>query len=804
MTVAPVTTETVYDLIGAALGPFATVWDYETAADVGVWLDNGPLSTGRALLTSGAQYTLVDGVGVTLDPSLLTGGAWPAGAVLTLARTTAVDQPSGFGEAARFSPSDNEAAIDHLAREIQDLRTLADRSIKLYPGDSDYSLPLAASRANLFLGFDGTGAPVLLPGAGGGGILPSALGLFALSLSPGDQHAANQAVFNAVKALGGGIAYALTGTSAFATPLSHDGSTAFALQGAGWGSVLRYTGGGNVALSFGNAAANQTADIRIGHFLLQGGGVALVRMQQALVDRVRIFGAPGDAISNDRGYATVVRDAYLANGLGHGYHALPPTGALGNDNLMLVRGHYLANAAGKGAWIEGAASGGHGDGGDYEGNLVGFQLDAGSGSTQTEVFTFDRNYIENAIGPSALFGTDAGSRFIRGLSVSSNIFNPGTVDAHTNRLELGARVVGARVALNKFNFVNFVWSGDRLVAENNLYSNGVGPWNPAADPTTYQEPPHYIAGAVGPFFGYGLAPTAWVNRHRWSVGYSGNASALSQNIAMTVSGTHGLMDDPGQDACAVILEAGWIRLVSFTVAAGQTAGLEMLRVAGADMYLGGGSGSESLHIYRSLLPQVNRWAMKGNSAGLGVSLNTDGADANVSGSLIAKGVSLLNFQNGDLTAPTTHLVVGGPVLAVNYVGVQGAISGFGVSLYAAGGDANIGVFVTTKGTGHFTVQNNAAGAPATLLDVTGPTTAANYLTVTASIAGAPAIGTSAGDLALSSFTGLIQFASAASFTANGAVATALTGVGPAGAHTTAQEWLTFKNAAGTTRYVPAF
>lgn len=40
--------------------------------------------------------------------------------------------------------------------------------------------------------------------------------------------------------------------------------------------------------------------------------------------------------------------------------------------------------------------------------------------------------------------------------------------------------------------------------------------------------------------------------------------------------------------------------------------------------------------------------------------------------------------------------------------------------------------------------------------------------------------------------------------ANGAVATALTAVGPAGAATTVQEWLSVKNAAGTVRFIPMF
>jgi hypothetical protein len=50
----------------------------------------------------------------------------------------------------------------------------------------------------------------------------------------------------------------------------------------------------------------------------------------------------------------------------------------------------------------------------------------------------------------------------------------------------------------------------------------------------------------------------------------------------------------------------------------------------------------------------------------------------------------------------------------------------------------------------------------------------------------------------------VQFGNAASFTANGSVATTLTSLGPTGSHTTVQEWLTVKDAAGTTRYIPAY
>ena len=55
MTVAPTTTETVYELIGENLGPFNTVFPYATASDIKVYLDNG---VGPVLLDSAADYAL--------------------------------------------------------------------------------------------------------------------------------------------------------------------------------------------------------------------------------------------------------------------------------------------------------------------------------------------------------------------------------------------------------------------------------------------------------------------------------------------------------------------------------------------------------------------------------------------------------------------------------------------------------------------------------------------------------------------------------------------------------------------------
>jgi hypothetical protein len=69
---------------------------------------------------------------------------------------------------------------------------------------------------------------------------------------------------------------------------------------------------------------------------------------------------------------------------------------------------------------------------------------------------------------------------------------------------------------------------------------------------------------------------------------------------------------------------------------------------------------------------------------------------------------------------------------------------------------------------------------------------------------APAFTNGAGAIQIGSSTGILKFASSGMFTANGAVATAMSSLGPAGSHTTIQEWFTIQDVAGTVRYIPAF
>jgi hypothetical protein len=143
----------------------------------------------------------------------------------------------------------------------------------------------------------------------------------------------------------------------------------------------------------------------------------------------------------------------------------------------------------------------------------------------------------------------------------------------------------------------------------------------------------------------------------------------------------------------------------------------------------------------------------------------------------------------------------------------------------AGTIDNVALGATTPATGKFTtlgastqlntpkVSSNATSAldlqtsGGTQFEIAHTASAVNFLQATGSAAGAgiatlAAAGTDSNiDITLTpKGSGAVRLGTVA----NGAVATALSSVGPTGAHATVQEWFAVKNASGTIRYIPAF
>lgn len=131
-------TKTIYNLTDANLGPFSTVFWYETDVNLQVLLELAA-DAGFTVLTEGPDYTataptpLTTGGEVVLTSDYLVAGAWPDGSRLLLQRVTTVDQPSTYGHMLGFSPGSSEDAIDHVDRQVQELHKLVERVIDAPP-----------------------------------------------------------------------------------------------------------------------------------------------------------------------------------------------------------------------------------------------------------------------------------------------------------------------------------------------------------------------------------------------------------------------------------------------------------------------------------------------------------------------------------------------------------------------------------------------------------------------------------------------------------------------------------------------
>jgi hypothetical protein len=168
-----------------------------------------------------------------------------------------------------------------------------------------------------------------------------------------------------------------------------------------------------------------------------------------------------------------------------------------------------------------------------------------------------------------------------------------------------------------------------------------------------------------------------------------------------------------------------------------------------------------------------------------------------------------NISNWSLTPSATGL-------AVDAIGQRAALT----SVAAGGTGWVIGDKVTTANGGIYQVTALAGPAPAAVTAVTQlvadvsasppanpvattPTNNTIFRTVGSGLT-LNLAWTAANELSVQPTAGGTLKVGTSLMTANGIVATALTAVGPTGAHTTAQEWLTVTNAAGTVRYIPCF
>jgi hypothetical protein len=145
---------------------------------------------------------------------------------------------------------------------------------------------------------------------------------------------------------------------------------------------------------------------------------------------------------------------------------------------------------------------------------------------------------------------------------------------------------------------------------------------------------------------------------------------------------------------------------------------------------------------------------------------------------------------------------------VNYFLFFNAATGSGPAIYAHGTDTNVPFNLSSQGNGNIYLYGENGGS--TISVFTPVASAVNYISFSNNTTGnPPSISTVGSDTNVNLYinpqgSGKLQLGNAASFSANNTTATVLGSLGPTGAHTTVQTWLTIVDNGGTTRYIPCF
>jgi hypothetical protein len=134
-----------------------------------------------------------------------------------------------------------------------------------------------------------------------------------------------------------------------------------------------------------------------------------------------------------------------------------------------------------------------------------------------------------------------------------------------------------------------------------------------------------------------------------------------------------------------------------------------------------------LRLEGGLVSQQNTLQLYAASNSL--NLNAIGADTTINFNIVAKGSAFYNFQSGN----GIQFLINSTASAVNYAQVTGAATGAAPTISAAGSDANIGLVLTSKGTGVVALGGNTVANSGFVVLPT--TSSVNYVQVNGGTAG---------------------------------------------------------------------
>lgn len=173
------------------------------------------------------------------------------------------------------------------------------------------------------------------------------------------------------------------------------------------------------------------------------------------------------------------------------------------------------------------------------------------------------------------------------------------------------------------------------------------------------------------------------------------------------------------------------RLIFSTTPDGAAAVTERMRIDNAGVVtIGATPGAESLYVSPTA-SAVNSVMVYGNTTGNQPTIRARGSDTNVGLAISSQGTGVIDFFTN--SAAAQQLRISHTASAVNLFNVTGSITANNPVWSVIGSDTNIGAIYRTKGTGTHLFQTN--GNATTQFAVNHTASAVNYLGVTGSAAG---------------------------------------------------------------------
>ncbi|MED5549317.1 MAG: hypothetical protein VX529_08130 [Pseudomonadota bacterium] len=146
-----------FTVTSSSTGPFAFDFPYFAKTDLEVWVGTTQLSQSGFTLTNGSGSSTAgyDGGSVTLVSAV-------ENTTVYIVRNVVAERTSNLSAGGLTGIAVN-AALNKLTMHAQDRQRDDERSLRVVPGETGFNLPVAADRANNFLGFDSSGNVLMTP-----------------------------------------------------------------------------------------------------------------------------------------------------------------------------------------------------------------------------------------------------------------------------------------------------------------------------------------------------------------------------------------------------------------------------------------------------------------------------------------------------------------------------------------------------------------------------------------------------------------------------------------------------------------